>query len=696
MALTTVPASLSATALTLTTAAQPNITSVGTLTGLTVSGAATFSSTVDAVADVTVSNTSTNSAGVKFATASANRYIESTHDGIINIGTGGTLGGGTKYLTIDSGNVGIGTDSPGRLLEVKGTSNPAIRLNNNTDNADIGLASSAGALLTGASSGDLVIARNGSNGISMGTSGTTRLRVKSGGDVKIVSGLLGIGMDATQALDIDRTSGLSIRFYESGTFRAGLQVANSSGQMIATSADNDFAIRSQSNLLFASGGNTERMRIDSSGNVLVGTTNANPTSSSVNDAGVELSDTGGVRSTVASNPAATFNRKTDDGAITLFRKDGSTVGSIGSTSGVVSYIVLDPRSGAKGAGLLGSSIDANTGILQPVDKNAALADGAINLGTSSNRFKNLYLSGVAYASYIGSSGDTDTSIAFDTTNSIRFSTAGAEAMRIDSSGNVLVGKSNTTLSTAGVYIAPSGVIVATRDSAEVLALNLTNSHGNIASFYKDGSTVGSIGTGSASLGRLQIGTGDTNLFFQPDSDYIGASNGTGIRDAAIDLGHSAVRWKDLYLSGGVFLGGTGSANELDDYEEGNWSPVLAAHSGTSPTLSGTNSGSYTKVGRLVSVIVELNVTSISGVTSGYITCSLPITAATGAGYYAQGSQTNSSVSWARPENVGPTLYGANKFGFLSSNNAGGAWGWETFAAFTGNEVMRISFSYFAA
>ena len=38
MALTTVPSSLSATAITLTTAAQPNITSVGTLTGLTVSG----------------------------------------------------------------------------------------------------------------------------------------------------------------------------------------------------------------------------------------------------------------------------------------------------------------------------------------------------------------------------------------------------------------------------------------------------------------------------------------------------------------------------------------------------------------------------------------------------------------------------------------------------------------------------------
>ena len=42
MALTTVPASLSATALTLTTAAQPNITSVGTLTGLAVTGNATI------------------------------------------------------------------------------------------------------------------------------------------------------------------------------------------------------------------------------------------------------------------------------------------------------------------------------------------------------------------------------------------------------------------------------------------------------------------------------------------------------------------------------------------------------------------------------------------------------------------------------------------------------------------------------
>ena len=55
----------------------------------------------------------------------------------------------------------------------------------------------------------------------------------------------------------------------------------------------------------------------------------------------------------------------------------------------------------------------------------------------------------------------------------------------------------------------------------------------------------------------------------------------------------AVTGTDLTLSGGVYLGGTGSANKLDDYEEGAWTPVV--NSGTIRALDCR----YTKIGRMV-------------------------------------------------------------------------------------------------
>ena len=63
-------------------------------------------------------------------------------------------------------------------------------------------------------------------------------------------------------------------------------------------------------------------------------------------------------------------------------------------------------------------------------------------------------------------------------------------------------------------------------------------------------------------------------------------------DNAIDIGKSDARWKDLYLSGGAYLGGTAAANKLDDYEEGTWTPVIAdastgGNTGTATTAVGS-------------------------------------------------------------------------------------------------------------
>jgi hypothetical protein len=83
------------------------------------------------------------------------------------------------------------------------------------------------------------------------------------------------------------------------------------------------------------------------------------------------------------------------------------VGFIGSRSGVVSYIVLDPRSGLKGAALIGGSVDANNGIINPGKADGDIADDAISLGGSSSRFKDLYLSGGVYLGGTGAANLLD-------------------------------------------------------------------------------------------------------------------------------------------------------------------------------------------------------------------------------------------------------------------------------------------------
>lgn len=89
-----------------------------------------------------------------------------------------------------------------------------------------------------------------------------------------------------------------------------------------------------------------------------------------------------------------------------------------------------------------------------------------------------------------------------------------------------------------------------------------------------------------------------------------------------DLGSASKRWADLYLSGGVYLGGTTSANYLSDYEEG-----TAVFPGSGPletALSGTVSSyyaEYVKIGRVVHIYGKLTGSSLkinAGTSPGYL------------------------------------------------------------------------------
>ena len=199
---------------------------------------------------------------------------------------------------------------------------------------------------------------------------------------------------------------------------------------------------------------------------------------------------------------------------------------------------------------------------------------------------------------------------------------GTTRVKIDDSGNLLVGTTDTLPNvnnvegialSAGSY---GGFLAVSRDGDTPMGINRKTSDGSLLDFRKDGSTVGSIGNNG---GYLYIGSPQgTDAYIGMGSSQVYPATSTGgYRDAAIDLGGDNERFKDLYLSGGVYLGGTGVANKLDDYEEGTWTPTFSASSGSFTTVS-TTYAVYTKVGRQVILETKFVLTTI-GTASGSIT-----------------------------------------------------------------------------
>ena len=241
--------------------------------------------------------------------------------------------------------------------------------------------------------------------------------------------------------------------------------------------------------------------------------------------------------------------------------------------------------------------------------------GNVGIGTTSPTYP-LEVAGITYSDGLIFRGNSTpvaavASMYRPASQTIALATNGAERARIDSSGNLLVGKTSATITTAGHDLYSTGVAYHVASSIEPLQLNRLTSDGDIALFRKDTATAGSIG---AFGGDLTLGTGITGIHFKDASDAIIPYNvSTGAdRNGDIDLGLANNRFKNLYLSGGVYLGGTGAANHLDDYEEGTFTPVIAGTTTSGTGIYTIQQGKYIKVGNMVYVSIRLGWSAHTG------------------------------------------------------------------------------------
>ena len=319
---------------------------------------------------------------------------------LINVEASGVTGGmgigstGLQFFHGSSAKMRI--DASGNVRMGDNGSNPT---DTDADNLIVANASgAAGIQITTASSsvgklifGDAGNARSGmvyyshiSNFMRFDTVATERMRIDS-------SGRVGIGTSSPSApLTVQCTSlakGIAINGRASDDI-GELQYFENDGTTllgeIQYRTDHVNFRHRVGDIRFATGGTTERMRLDSSGNLLVG-----KTASSSATAGHELLDYGRSIHTANATTVQVVNRLSNDGDISIFQKDGTTVGSIGSRSaGANLYITFRTETTGDGCGLTGSS--ASTGAIIPSDGNGAAIDDHIDLGATGTRFDDIY------------------------------------------------------------------------------------------------------------------------------------------------------------------------------------------------------------------------------------------------------------------------------------------------------------------
>ena len=223
---------------------------------------------------------------------------------------------GTQRVTVDSlGKVGIGTATPDFGLHLHRSSSYLKISNSGT-----GEGGSDGLLVGIDGTGNCDIWNYENKFTRFATNNTERMRIDS-------SGKVGIGYSSppaalsVHATGTDSTTG----FFKSGVSNVYLQLGNSLN-------DQGYLGYESSDMTFVTAG-SERMRINSSGHILFGTTTNGSTA-----VGTVIRSTGETLMTRNDGNSLLINRRNTDGILIDFRQDNTSEGSINVSGSTVSLV----------------------------------------------------------------------------------------------------------------------------------------------------------------------------------------------------------------------------------------------------------------------------------------------------------------------------------------------------------------------
>jgi hypothetical protein len=305
---------------------------------------------------------------------------------------------------------------------------------------------------------------------------------------------------------------------------------------------------------------TERMRIDSSGNVGIGTSSPDQTLH------VWKGNAGGVASassaviTIENSSDACLQFLTPNTAANQIRfgdvqDNGSGIIEYNHNNAYMAFNTNGPeRMRIDSSGNVGIGTSSPQRTLHVHDDSTYIQLTNDTTGTtSSDGFRMGYFTGQTIFTMNQQEND-----------SLAFSTNNTERMRIDSSGNLIVGGTSAAGVTSGgiFYATPSSGVYAAANADNAGYFNRNGGDGSIVEFRAGNARVGSIGCRSSG-GNLQIDTVQSGIDFGGDG-YLPMRNGA-ITDNSLDIGSSSFRYQDIYATNDAIQ--TSDRNEKQDIAE---------------------------------------------------------------------------------------------------------------------------------